>query len=125
MTRVLYRTALAVLLTGNAIGLATLVADGHVLPALLGAVASGYCGVVVLAYAAGAAWHARRPVVQPPQPRQARAEVPSPVFAFDAAVADEWATPSTARHGAQPDQTLPLPRVDLSQWSAYEYRRQY
>lgn len=58
MTRVLYRTALAVLLAGNAAGLAVLVGDGHGMPPLLGAVALGYTGAVVLAYACGAAWHA-------------------------------------------------------------------
>lgn len=57
MTRVLYRTALAVLLAGNAAGLAVLVAAGHGIPPLLGAVALGYLGAVVLAYACGAAFH--------------------------------------------------------------------
>ena len=58
MTRVLYRTALALLLTANAAGLAVLVSHGGGLPPLLGAVSLAYLGLVVLGYAVGAAWHA-------------------------------------------------------------------
>lgn len=138
MSRVLYRTALAVLLTGNAVGLAALVAAGHGLPPLLGAVTLSYCGVVVLCYAAGAAVHTgrrdacrRRHRQRPTQGPRAAAQEPRisgldpEVVAADAAIADAYAAPSTGRRGVQLAPTVPMPQVDLSQWNAYEYRSQW
>lgn len=138
MSRVLYRTALAVLLTGNAAGLAALVAAGHGLPPLFGAVTLSYCGVVVLCYAAGAAVHAGRRDVcrrrhrgrpapgRADAPREPRVSGPDPVVvAADATIADAYAAPATGRRGVQLAPTVPMPVVDLSQWNAYEYRSQW